>query len=321
MKQIVAGGALLFVDLLRAFVVYLAALVLLIGAPAMAQEVQPKDLPILQKWTGDYPVSAIPRLPEGQRSSAVGFIGNGETFGAVWDAFEPWEIVPRVNFGTQLVVFSRNVAFYNRTSILKITLRDGVAEVLAAETMSARPIEDKVGMALAVILRAGIKFIQAGKERIPLEPGASAVDPLDATYTIEKEAVQLTHGLAEEQAAQGSATKIKTSVFGQPVFGDLDGDGKDDAALILLHQPGGSGSFYYVAAALSDNGSWPGTNAILLGDRIAPQNVMIRGSLIVVNYADRRPGEAMTVQPSVGKSKHLAVKEGRLVEIESLRGR
>jgi hypothetical protein len=151
---------------------------LLSGAPAMAQEGHAKALHIFQKWAGDYPVSALPRLPQGQRSSAVGYIGDSKTFDAVWQAFEPWVNVPRVDFSTQLVVFSRNVDFYNRTAILKITLRDGVAEVLAVETMSAIPIEDKVGMALAVIPRAGIKFIQAGKERVSLELKTSAVDPL-----------------------------------------------------------------------------------------------------------------------------------------------
>jgi hypothetical protein len=168
MKRIKIGGVLLLVHVLPVFVLCLASVVVLSRAQATAQEVQPKDLRIVQKWAGDYPVSALPRLPEGQRSSAVGYIGDPETFSAVWEAFEPGENVPRVDFSTQLVVFSRNVDFYNRISILKITLRDGVAEVLAAETMSARPIDDKVGMALAVIPREGVKFIQAGKERIPL---------------------------------------------------------------------------------------------------------------------------------------------------------
>jgi hypothetical protein len=175
MKRITSVGAVLLVDILSVFVLCLASVVLLSRVPATAQEVQPKDLPILQKWAGDYPVSALPRLPEGQRSSAVGYIGDGETFSTVWQAFETGANVPQVDFSTQLVVFSRNVDFYNRTSIFKITLRDGVAEVLAMETKSAMPIEDKVAMALAVIPRAGIKFIRAGKDRIPLEPNTSGV--------------------------------------------------------------------------------------------------------------------------------------------------
>jgi hypothetical protein len=73
-----------------------------------------------------------------------------------------------VDFGTQIVVFYRNVTFYNRTNIVKVTLKDGIAEIIAIETRSALPIEDKVAMAMVVIPRAGVKFIQAGNERIPV---------------------------------------------------------------------------------------------------------------------------------------------------------
>jgi hypothetical protein len=44
------------------------------------------------------------------------------------------------------------------------------------------------------------------------------------------------------------------------------------------------------------------------GDRIAPQTTEyhgfsgLPGGYIIVNYADRNPGEAMTTRPSVGKS-------------------
>jgi hypothetical protein len=41
-------------------------------------------------------------------------------------------------------------------------------EILAMETMSAMPIEDKAAMAMAVIPRAGVRFIRAGEEQIPV---------------------------------------------------------------------------------------------------------------------------------------------------------
>ena len=58
--------------------------------------------------------------------------------------------------------------FYNRLSIFKITLKGGVIEIFAMETRSALPIKDKVAMAMAVIPRAGVAYIQAGKQRIPV---------------------------------------------------------------------------------------------------------------------------------------------------------
>jgi hypothetical protein len=40
----------------------------------------------------------------------------------------------------------------------------------------------------------------------------------------------------------------------------------------------------------------------LIADRIAPQTTEYRDGLVVVNYAERRPGEPFTTPPSVGKS-------------------
>jgi len=128
----------------------------------------PAELAIVQSWSGDYPVAELKRLPEGQQQSGAGYLGSAAAFAPVWAAFRPGETVPSVDFGKQVVVFHRNVNFYNRTRILKVTLKEGVADVLAAETMSAIPITDKVAIALAVIPRAGVQAIQAGTARIPV---------------------------------------------------------------------------------------------------------------------------------------------------------
>jgi hypothetical protein len=133
-------------------------------------------------------------------------------------------------------------------------------------------------------------------------PHECQMGPLSASYMIEDRKVSLLDGRYEVEAAPGSATKVRTWVFGDPVSGDLDDDGDDDAALLLVHAPGGSGTFYYVAAALNMNGAYQGTNTVLLGDRIAPQNISIRNGVIIADYADRHFGESMTTPPSVGKT-------------------
>jgi hypothetical protein len=282
-----------------------------------AAEDPPVDLPVSRKWSGDYPVAQLDRLPEGQRRSRVGYLGDETAFAAVWKACKPGEEVPDVDFGKNLVVFSRNVDFYNRTNILKIILKGGVAEILAMETMSALPIEEKVAMALAEIPRAGVRFLQAGSERIPVSDG-SADDPRNATYTVEGRKVPLHCGRHEAEAASGSAVKVTTVVFGRPVVGDLEGDGDEDVVLILVHSPGGSGTFYYIAASINENGRYRGTDAVFLGDRISPRQIGIRNGVVVVDYADRRPDEPMAAQPSVSKSKVLILRDGRLAEIDPL---
>ena len=193
---------------------FLAFPYLLAGCKTTATySVEPVDLPILQKWSGDYPVVDLKRLPKDQQRSHVGFIGEAKTFAVVWHAFKPGEEVPEVNFSKNLVVYSRNVHFYNRTSIVKVTLAGSVAEIHAMETRSALPIRDKLAMAMAVIPRAGVKFVQAGNERISVTAMEPAADPLNATYSIEEKEINLLNGRSEVEAAPGSATKIKTLGF------------------------------------------------------------------------------------------------------------
>jgi len=275
-----------------------------------------RDLPLLERWSGDYPVVRLNRLPENQRALSTGFLGNAGAFSAVWQAFKPDVETPVIDFKTFVVLFSRNVDFYNKKSIVKVSLEDGVIEVFAVETMSAMPIEDKVAMAMVVIPREGVKFLKAGRQIIPLAEAGSAAGPLNTTYEIGAESVALVNGRAETATAPGSASRMETRVFGQPVCGDLDGDGDEDAALLLLQDFGASGTFYYVAAARKVSGAYAGTNAVLLGDRIAPQNVAITNGVVVANYAVRGSQEPMTARPSLHVSKYLTLEKEVLVEIE-----
>jgi len=130
----------------------------------MADNTQAKndEAKILQSWRGDYPVAQLNLFPEKQREMAIGFIGDAKTFEHVWKAFKPGEDVPPIDFNAKLLLFVRNTHFYNRISIGKVNVVNGVAEMLAMETMSAMPIEDKVAMSLVVVARNGIKGLKTG---------------------------------------------------------------------------------------------------------------------------------------------------------------
>ena len=163
-----------------------------------------------------------------------------------------------------------------------------------------------------------VESILAGNELIPVTGQALPIDPLNAVYGIEGHEIHLINGRADAEAAPGAVCRITTSVFGKPVYGDLDADGNEDAALLLIQSSGGSGTFYYATAALNTNGAYRGTNAVFLGDRIAPQTVEIRNGVFIANYADRRREEAMTTPPTVGKSKYLTFKDNELMDIMPL---
>lgn len=132
-----------------------------------------------------------------------------------------------------------------------------------------------------------------------------ASSPLGAVYVIDGNEIKLENGRAEREIVPDSASKEITAVFGEPVYGDIDNDGDDDVGLLLTQSTGGSGTFYYAAVALNVDGKYKGTNAILLGDRIAPQTSEIRNEVFTVNYAGRQKDEPMTARPSVGISKYL----------------
>jgi hypothetical protein len=129
---------------------------------------QPRDLDIVARWSGDYPFDRLDLLPGDRGSCRTGYIGDRQIFTAVWRVLMPGEAVPEVDLDRNMGVFSRNVDFYNRTNIFKVTLSGGVADVMAMESMSAIPIEDKLVMALAVVPRDGIKFVRCGDASIPV---------------------------------------------------------------------------------------------------------------------------------------------------------
>ncbi len=139
-------------------------------AKALAIRLQSLDgkAKILQSWQGDYPTPQLNLLPDEQREQAVGFIDNARTFEGMWKALKPGETVPEIDFGANLVLFTRNTQFYNRISIGKVKVTNGVAEVLAMETLSAMPIKDKVAMSLVLVPRQGITAIQSGDQITPV---------------------------------------------------------------------------------------------------------------------------------------------------------
>jgi hypothetical protein len=145
----------------------------------------------------------------------------------------------------------------------------------------------------------------------------TTTDYKNAAYMIEGKKVELVNGVSETEAAPGSAAKIVTKYFGNELTIDLDNDGRMDTVFLVTQNTGGSGTFYYVVAALNKESGFVGSDGYLLGDRIAPQTTEAsqnpkHKNVIVVNYADRAQGEPMTARPSVGKSAYLKLDVPRM---------
>lgn len=147
-------------------------------------------------------------------------------------------------------------------------------------------------------------------------PTQTAFNGKNATFTIDGKLVTLVNGISEVSAAPSSVAKVTTRYFGNEATGDLNGDSLPDTAFLVTQDTGGSGLFYYAVVAVQTADGYKTTNAFLVGDRIAPQSTYIPANSqeLQVNYAERKPGEPMTAQPSVGATLLLKVTPAGVLE-------
>ena len=135
------------------------------------------------------------------------------------------------------------------------------------------------------------------------------IDPFNHTYSIEKEKVILHNGHARE-TIPGTTAVIITEVIHRPVFADLDGEKSKESVSILMQHTGGTGSFYYLAAAV-EGGSV--IESYFLGDRIRITSVKIVEKLIIVEYLERSINQPMASRPTVKVSKKFKLDEEKIV--------
>lgn len=140
-------------------------------------------------------------------------------------------------------------------------------------------------------------------------------DPLNAVYTFEDGPITLSDGRAEIDIVPGSALVEEIFLTGQVAYGDIDADGKSDAAVVIVRSGGGSGSFVYVGALVSGAINYTGTNALLVGDRVTPENISISSGIITLEYLDRAEDEPMAEEPTIAKVKRYSYRGGELEEI------
>lgn len=160
-----------------------------------------------------------------------------------------------------------------------------------------------ISVIVVVILSATAYFLFGQESKENQQVVVS--DYKNSTYIIEGASILLSDGVSESSVETGSSLVV-TRYFGNELFKDLNDDGREDVVFLLTQETGGSGTFFYVVAALNTENGYVGSQALFLGDRIAPQTTESGpGKQIIVNYAERAIDEPMTAQPSIGKSIRL----------------
>jgi hypothetical protein len=94
---------------------------------------------------------------------------------------------------------------------------------------------------------------------------------------------QLVEGVYKEKYGENSAAELTLYLTNIHAFGDLNKDGSKDAVAVLIVDPGGSGTFYYLAAILDQNGTPNNVALEFLGDRVKIKTVSIRSSIVFVD--------------------------------------
>ena len=125
---------------------------------------------------------------------------------------------------------------------------------------------------------------------------------------------ELDGGVFREPVAEGSSSMTEIRL-GKSAFGDLDGDGEDDAAAVTIENPGGSGTFHYVHALRNDGGEPRAALPVFLGDRIRVEGVSIHDGAITVALFDRPADASFAQPPTVPVIRRFRLEGGALAEL------
>ena len=139
----------------------------------------------------------------------------------------------------------------------------------------------------------------------------------NAEYIVDGDKAKLENGTFSEPAAPGSATMATITLDNDMLFfGDMDGDNRKDAAVLLRSEPGGSGTFTYLALVLNEKNSAKPLEAILLGDRVTVKSATVRNGILTITVLDRNPGEPTSAAPSVESIREFKLQDNKLVEVK-----
>ena len=153
-----------------------------------------------------------------------------------------------------------------------------------------------------------------------LVPGATGT-PVGAALTVDalrnmefnlpvsQKTVRLVDGKYE--AGSGADYLLVTIVAGPVAFGDMNGDGLADAAVILGENNGGSGDFESLVVVFNQGGVPTQWAAAQIGDRVKVNSVAINGQLVALDMLAQGPNDPLCC-PSLAETQTYRLTKGGL---------
>jgi hypothetical protein len=127
--------------------------------------------------------------------------------------------------------------------------------------------------------------------------------------------VQLKDGKYFKPWLPGSTTGLEVGISENKItFGDLNGDRKEDAAVIVRSTGGGSGVFYELAIMINKDGKPIYLTSKFLGDRIIINSLVIESGIITLDMTVHGPGDALCC-PTLKESVKYKLSENKIIEI------
>ena len=156
------------------------------------------------------------------------------------------------------------------------------------------------------------------------EPRRLTLDQLrDGLYRLpllgdEETPIRFRDGQGSIRYGAGATERVEAGLVGDLVaFGDLDGDGVADAAVVAFVNTGGSGTFIHLLALRDREGTPVQAGREFLGDRVNVRSIAISGGRIFVTMDAHGPGDGLCC-PSIDTSRAFALSAGRLVPTRAL---
>jgi heat shock protein HslJ len=131
-------------------------------------------------------------------------------------------------------------------------------------------------------------------------------------------AVTLRNGEYRELVAPGSAMEMVVKLTDKRAFGEVNG--REAAAIVIITDPGGSGTFADLALLIKGPEGWVNVDTVLLGDRVKVHAVSIKEDEILVSMKTHGLGDALCC-PTQEQKMLFRVKTDHLVAHDVEKGK